>query len=263
MYLDEFDKGYLLLELNLENEKHLEILKHKETLFVDEDLIRDGIVLKKGEYTFNKYIGDNGGYSILAEKILNYMKGIYLVFFLLTSILLHAQNSQPCNLTQSNFNDIPAIAYNDVICLAKNSDKKFSLFFTFGIWCEPCRLHLPGAIKFAEQHNLDFYVILLEPEDNIKAKQAASYLRYTKPDIKTLILKDEVYGTKRTKKNKKFVTEITPKNSEAIDDYSKYILLNNKGDVLRVTNWKDGKDEVDWKDDSKMLDRILVPLVTN
>ena len=59
----------------------------------------------------------------------------------------------------------------------------------------------------------------------------------------------------------KLLNEITPKNSEAIDDYSKYILLNNNGEVLRVTNWKDGKDEEDWKDDSKMLERILVPLV--
>nr|WP_317632408.1 hypothetical protein [uncultured Flavobacterium sp.] len=69
VFLDAFDKGYLLLELNLENKKHLEILKHKETLFVDEDLIRDGIVLKKGEYTFDKSIGDNGGYTILAEGL--------------------------------------------------------------------------------------------------------------------------------------------------------------------------------------------------
>lgn len=191
------------------------------------------------------------------------MKNIFLLFFILTTILSNAQTKDSCNLSQSNYNTIPAVAYNDVICLAKNSDKKFTLFFTFGIWCEPCRLHLPGAIKFAEQHNLDFYVILLEPEDHIKAKQAVSYLRYTKADIKTLILKDEVYGTKRRKKNKKFVNEITPKNSEAIDDYSKYILLNNNGEVLRVTNWKDGKDEEDWKDDSKMLDRILVPLITN
>lgn len=186
------------------------------------------------------------------------MKGKILLVSLLLNFLLNAQEN--CNLKTSKENDIYAIDTKDIKCIAQNSTKKNTLFFTFGIWCEPCRLHLPNAIKFAKENNLDFYVLLVEAENDEKTKQAIDYLKKIKNDINVVVLKDEIYGVKRSKKNKKFVAEITPKELENIDDYSKYILVNKDGKVIMVTNWKDNKGN-DWRDDTEMVKKRILPLL--
>ena len=186
------------------------------------------------------------------------MKQSITYFIILLSLTSYSQRN--CNLQLSKNNDIYAVDVTEMKCIAQNSDKKNTLFFTFGIWCEPCRLHLPNAIKFAAENNVDFYVVLVEAETDGLAKQAIDYLKKIKSDINILILKDEIYGLKRSKKNKKFVTEITPKELENIADYSKYILINNTGKVLMVTNWKDNQEN-DWTDDTKMVKKRIAPLL--
>ena len=181
-------------------------------------------------------------------------------FAIISSLVSHAQDN--CNLKNSAANPILAVDTADIKCISQNSAKPKTLFFTFGIWCSPCRAHLPGAIKLAADRDLDFYVLLLEKEDDQKTADAIVYLRNLKPDIKIAILKDSVYGEKRTKKNKKFVAEITPKEFEVIDDYSKYILLDQQGQVLLVTNWKDNRDSKDWRDDSAVHQKIISLLST-
>lgn len=145
--------------------------------------------------------------------------------------------------------------------VAKESPKKNTLFYTFGIWCEPCRLHLPTAIKLAKDYDLEFYVLIVDSQTSEKTKQAAAYLREIDKDIKLAVLDDAVYGEKTKKRNKKFVDEITPPQFEAIDDFSKYIVLNQQGEVIMVTTWKDNRDN-DWRDDSKMVQQKIVPLLT-
>ncbi|RUT71795.1 hypothetical protein D0817_03670 [Flavobacterium cupreum] len=167
---------------------------------------------------------------------------------------------EKCNLSFSKKEKIYAIDIKDIKCIAENSDKKNTLFFTFGVWCKPCRLHLPNAIQFSTENNVNFYVLLVEAEENEKTKEAIDYLKAIKDDIKIVILKDESYGVKRSEKNKKFVKEITPKEFENVDDYSKYILLNNKGEVVIVTNWKDNNGN-DWRDDSEMIRKRILPLL--
>ena len=103
------------------------------------------------------------------------------------------------------------------------------------------------------------YVVLLEKEDDKYIAQAVQYLKEVDKDIKILVLKDAVYGTKRTRKNKKFVTEITPSQFENIDDYSKFILYDKEGKVIMVTNWKDYNDN--WKDEESMIKRRILPLL--
>lgn len=186
------------------------------------------------------------------------MKTGILICSLLITFLSSAQVN--CDLHFSKKEKIYAIDTKDIKCIAENSLKKNTLFFTFGIWCKPCRLHLPNAIQFSIENNIDFYVLLLEVEGDEKTKQAIDYLRGINEDIKIVILKDELYGLKRNEKNKKFVEEITPERFEVIDDYSKYILLNNKGEVLMVTNWKDNKGN-DWKDDKEMVKKRVLPLL--
>jgi hypothetical protein len=78
--------------------------------------------------------------------------------------------------------------------------------------------------------------------------------------VKVAVLSDTTYGLKPKKRNKQFVKEITPTQFEAIDDFSKYILLNKEGEVIMVTTWKDNRDN-DWRDDSKMVQQRIVPLL--
>lgn len=183
------------------------------------------------------------------------MKNIIVIIAIVFGVRSMAQ--EKCNLANSSANPIIAVDAADIKCIAQNSAHSKTLFFTFGIWCSPCIAHLPGAIRLASDHNLDFYVLLVEKEDDPRAGEAITYLRNLKPDIKIAILKDSMYGQKRTKKNKKFVTEITPNEFETIDDYSKYILLDKDGKVLIVTNWKDNKSSDDWKDDSAVHRKII------
>lgn len=168
--------------------------------------------------------------------------------------------AQDCNTRASSTSGVVAIDAADVKCIAESSSKSNTLFYTFGIWCEPCRLHLPNAIKLAKDHNLDFYVLIVDAEGTDKANQAVAYLKKLDKNLKVAIYKNDVYGDKTQKRNKQFVKEITPKQFETIDDFSKYILLNKKGEVIMVTNWKDNKDN-DWKDDSKMIQKRIIPLL--
>ncbi|KOS04843.1 hypothetical protein AM493_01375 [Flavobacterium akiainvivens] len=145
--------------------------------------------------------------------------------------------------------------------MAQTSGKKNTLFYTFGIWCEPCRLHLPTAIKLAKDYDLEFYVLLVDSETSAKTPRAVEYLQKQDKDLKIAILKDAVYGEKTQKRNTKFVTEVTPPEFEMVDDYSKYILLNNQGKVIMVTNWQDNPGS--WEDDSDMVEIKIVPLLKN
>ena len=165
-----------------------------------------------------------------------------------------------CLLTTAANGKIPAIDVEDMKCMARESGKKHTIFYTFGIWCEPCILHLPNAIALTEKYGTEFYILLVDTETDERTFQAIAELTKSHPGVKIAVLKDSVYGNKRKKRNAKFVTDVTPKEFEAIDDYSKYIVLDSTGKVIMVTNWKDNSGN-DWKDDSKMTDKRIVPLI--
>ncbi|MDR6967301.1 thiol-disulfide isomerase/thioredoxin [Flavobacterium arsenatis] len=154
---------------------------------------------------------------------------------------------------------ILSVDSNDIYKLAQKSSKKNTLFFTFGIWCEPCRLHLPTAIKLAKDYDLEFYVLLVDSQTSDRTSRAIDYLQKLDKDIKIAVLKDAVYGDKTQKRNTKFVKEITPPQFEMIDGFSKYILLDKTGKVIMVTNWKDNPGS--WEDDSDMVQIKIVPLL--
>ncbi|NMH26833.1 hypothetical protein [Flavobacterium silvaticum] len=184
-----------------------------------------------------------------------FLKILFLVLFVKSAF---AQSG--CNLTTSSNGKIPAVTLEDIQCIARESGKKNTIFYTFGIWCEPCILHLPNAVGLSRKYDTEFYVLLVDPEMSERTIKAVEELRKASPEIKIAVLKDSVYGSKLKKRNRKFVEDVTPKNLEAIDDYSKYIVLDNTGKVLLVTNWKDNRDN-DWHDDSKMTEKLIVPLI--
>lgn len=179
------------------------------------------------------------------------MKKLLFVCTLLCALTATAQE----NIT------VRSVTAESIKTIAKESPKKNTLFYTFGIWCEPCRLHLPTAIRLAKDYDLEFYVLIVDSQTSEKTKQAAAYLKGIDKDIKLAVLDDSVYGDKTKKRNKKFVDEITPPQFEAIDDFSKYIVLDQQGEVIMVTTWKDNQDN-DWRDDSKMVEQKIVPLLT-
>ncbi len=177
-------------------------------------------------------------------------------------LVSHKSYSQKnnCNLTK-NLNNVIKVNKDDILCLAKNTNKNKTLIYTFGIWCSPCVLHLPNAIKLAEDYNLDLYVLLIDKENDTKTiKITVNYLKKIKKDINIAILKDETEKG-RNKKYKRFLKRITPSQFENINGMSKYILINKKGIVIMVTTWKDSKNNDDWRDDSKMISKKIIPLL--
>jgi thiol-disulfide isomerase/thioredoxin len=186
------------------------------------------------------------------------VKKIVTSLILLFTVYAQAQEIAKDNI--GNRVNIISVDANSITAMAKKSDKKNTLFYTFGIWCEPCRLHLPYAVKLAKEYDLNFYVLLVDSKDSKdRVSMAVGFIREIDKDLKIAILSDEVYGTKVKKRNRKFVTEITPAQFENIDDFSKYILLDNTGKVIMVTNYKD--NDGDWKDDKKMVEKKIVPLL--
>lgn len=180
------------------------------------------------------------------------MKKLLLACLFFTTVSINAQQASEVAILPVDAASIKQIA--------KDSPKKNTLFYTFGIWCEPCRLHLPTAIKLAKDHDLDFYVIIVDSQTSDRVAPAVSFLKEQDKDIKIAILSDATYGEKTKKRNTKFVKEITPPQFENIDDFSKYILLNQQGEVIMVTNYKDNEGN-DWRDDSKMVQQRIVPLL--
>lgn len=184
---------------------------------------------------------------------------VTLFSFFLLSINVLAQKE--CDIENSvNYKDLKVVNAEKVKCLAKQNERQ-SLFWSFGIWCAPCKLHSDNAFKFAKEHNLNFYVILIEDDksNNSQIERAVNYLKAKDEDVKILLLSNE-YSSRPRVKYKKFVTEITPSQFENIPGMSKYILVNNEGVVQMVTNYKDYAGD-DWRDDSGLQKRRLLPLI--
>lgn len=180
------------------------------------------------------------------------------MFFLFLANFLFAQ-SGTCSIIQSAIVKESLVDKNDILCLSKNSDKKYTVFFTFASWCKPCRMHLPDAINLSETSNVQLYILLPDVENGERLKETIAYLEKNYPGTNRLVLKTSVYGNSLKGRNKKFVEAITPSTFEKIDDFSKYILINNKGEVLFVSNWKDFGD--DWKNGRAMIERTIIPLL--
>ena len=106
-------------------------------------------------------------------------------------------------------------------------------------------MHFPDAIDLEKTGKVNLFVILVESESDKRVVNAINFIKSYSKNVKYGVLKDEVYGTKTGKRNKKLVTQITPASFELIEDYGKFIVINKSGTILYVSNWKDyGKD---WK----------------
>lgn len=181
---------------------------------------------------------------------------ILFLSFVLSFGIFFSQSK--CNISKSTFIDVDKVDANDLICLAKNSEKPYTIFTTFASWCGPCRLHLPDFIDLKNRDNVDLYVVLVEAENDKRIANAIHFVKSIDANSKMLVLKNDVYGKKK-RRNEIFVKEITPKHNEMIADYGKVILIKNTGEILYVTNWKDY--DKDWKNSQLMLEKKIIPLL--
>lgn len=185
----------------------------------------------------------------------------FVVVFLFCFVKVFSQTPiEKCKLPQSHFENIYAVTAEDVKCLAKNSEQPNTLFFTFASWCKPCIYHIPTFFLLEKFYKTDIYVLLIDEENSNRAKQGRDMVLEAYPHAKILVIKD-IKGRGRTKKYKEFLTAITPAKFENIDDMSKYIVLNQQGEVELVTNYKDSENDPDWKSDKPMVKRIVLPLL--
>lgn len=185
------------------------------------------------------------------------------LFFFLSILSFNFSYSQDlrekCKLGKTYFEELYKVDANAIKCLSKNSDKKNTIFLTFARWCAPCMWHLNGFMKLQENYNVDLYILLVDKENSNMAYLAKEYAFDVFPKAKIAIISD-VEGRGKSKKYRKFLDEITPKQFENIDDMSKYIVLDNNGEIKLVTSYKDDNG-TDWKDDSAMVKRLVEPLL--
>ena len=174
---------------------------------------------------------------------------------------IHSQTAmEKCNISKSFYDHVYSVTAEDVKCLAKNSEQPNIIFFTFGSWCAPCIYHIPGFFGIEKYYKVELYVLLVDKENHRNTEEARNMVLEAFPNAKILVIKD-IEGRGKSKKYKDFLTKITPAKFENIDDMSKYIVLNQQGEVQMVMTWKDSKDDPDWKDDKPMVRRLVVPLL--
>lgn len=184
----------------------------------------------------------------------------YIIFSLFfSSTIIFAQSAiEKCKLEKSELGSYRVDA-EDVKCIAKNSEKPNSVFYTFASWCAPCIYHLDTFMSIEKNYNADLYVLLMDVEKMNMVYQAQELVKKDYPNAHILIIKD-VEGRGKNKKYKKFLDDITPSNFLNIKDMSKYIVLNKQGEVQLVTTYKDD-DSKDWRDDSGMVKKLVLPLL--
>ncbi|WP_438973754.1 hypothetical protein [Polaribacter sp.] len=184
------------------------------------------------------------------------MSKIILIFIIFSTSIFSQSN---CNLRINKIGNIPIVKSKDLKCIAKESKNKNTIFYSFGIWCSPCKLHLKNAIKLKKKYDINLVILLVEKEKDSIISKTINYLKNIDSKINIAVI-DDSYGKRRSKKYRKFLKDITPKKFENLDGMSKYIVLNKKGQVIMVTTWKDNR-KYDWKDDSNMIKEKIIPLI--
>ncbi|WP_292008542.1 thioredoxin family protein [Chryseobacterium sp.] len=190
------------------------------------------------------------------------MKLFLIPVLSLVSFLSWGQQGS-CYLQQSKNINLTTVDKNDLQCIARNSDKPNTVFYTLASWCAPCIKHLPDALRLEKDYNTNVYVLLVESEEDNRLKNAVKIVENESMDAKMLVLKDSVYEGGVKKRNKAFINDITPAQFEIIPDFSKFIVINDKGEVVMVTNWKDYKklDKKNVENVQQMLSHTVVPLI--
>lgn len=185
------------------------------------------------------------------------------ILFFLFAINISAQSTN-CELKKSESLDLYKVDRDKLICIAKNSEMPLSVFYTFTSWCAPCRMHMPNVIELGEKYNINFYVLLTESEKDKGVLNAVDFVKGISKDTQMLILDDAVYGKSTRTRNNKFISEISNRKKEFNPGYGVCIVVNKKGEILKVTNnVTDYKKKSDgtWESYQELLNREVVPFL--
>lgn len=187
------------------------------------------------------------------------LKRPFFIFTFVFSLNCISQNLANCNIQNSETIAAPKLDKETLICIAKNSNKPYTVFYTLASWCEPYRMHFPHTLDLEKTGKFNLFVVLVEAEKDPKIKNAISFIQSKSENVQFGVLNDEKYGIKVGKKNTKLATEITPNGSKVIDDFGKFILVDRSGQILYVTNYKDY--DKDWKNSKQTLEKKIIPLL--
>lgn len=181
------------------------------------------------------------------------------------------QAQSDCNLAKSTYSSLFAVTHDDIICMAKNSEKDISLFYSFTAHCSPCRDELPKIIKTAQEYDLDFHILLIINEwKTSDINRSIEFAQTIDSTLNYLILSDSLL-TKRNRTQKKitfietnlkekqkyksFLEAINPPELGDVDGgLGKCILINKEGKVLWITNLRDRGNE---KGVDLTLDKVI------
>lgn len=182
-----------------------------------------------------------------------------ILFFCCFSYLMASAQSQECKLIPSEFDALYYVNAEDVKCLARTTDNKNLVIYTFGNWCTPCKLHLPRVLELADKYDIDLYILLIENFSSPgRINTSINFLKESGGNKKLIALKQEEYGKKMRKQYKQFITEVTPPGFKNIDCMSKIIVYDKNGEVVMVTSYEDNEGN-DWRDNSKEIKEKVIP----
>ena len=190
------------------------------------------------------------------------IKKLFLIICIFNFCNLAFSQTQ-CGLTKSYYADVYTVQTDDLYCLARNSNKDYTMFLTFANSCGPCRKELPLVVNFANENKFDLYVLTVEREweyDSQFAYRILQKANMANSEYKSILLSDSLYtnveyrrrkpknstftvtvGTKSAEKYTAFLNKLTNASKKSYG-YGKLIVMNKKGEIVFEDVSTDGKD---------------------
>ncbi len=170
------------------------------------------------------------------------MKAIFITFLFININLFSQTNIvfEKCGVKKSLGSDYFYSAKSeDLKCISQNSEQQV-LVYVFEWWCKPCNEKIDEIKTFASSNNLKLIILTIEKENSKDIKKDETILK-DKYKIANAVVLSDSYGKNARKKYANFLKEIY-NGKEPIEDLSKLIIYDKKGNVKYISNWQDGNN---------------------
>lgn len=185
------------------------------------------------------------------------MKNIFYLLIIAVFPIISCYAEHPCSLKKGKY---VSVEVEDILCLAQNSGKDISIFYTFADWCLPCKESVPEIVRLSQRNDIALFFIIIDRESDLyNIDRAINFLNRNVEQPRIYIISDSLYspqnrvkkqsviqisGKKEREKYINFLTNITPPEFKVTTDIGKSILINEKGNILLITSYEDkGKDD--------------------